>query len=115
MTKRRSQKVFRSRKQSAAAGYVTLVVLLLLAVAAICVVVTMSPPPVARSGVPTARPDVRNTNTPRPTSVPRATRVPGQSCPRNCSTAVAAGMSAQEAGRCPKLDRDKDGVACYGD
>ena len=78
--------------------------------------------PTLRVTTATARPDVRNTPTvssiyiSRATSVPRATRTPAsQVCPRNCSTAVAAGMSAQEAGRCPKLDRDKDGVACYGD
>lgn len=35
--------------------------------------------------------------------------------PRNCSTAVAMGLSAQEAGQYSHLDRDNDGVACYGD
>lgn len=34
--------------------------------------------------------------------------------PKNCKTAVAAGMSAQQASAAG-LDRDKDGVACYGD
>ena len=37
-------------------------------------------------------------------------------CPSKCAEAVARGMSAVEiATQCPKLDRDKDGVACYGD
>lgn len=132
MTKRRSRKVFRSRKQSAAAGYVTIVVLVLLLVAAVCIVTTMSPPkaaPSSQSSTTTARPDVRNTptltprltlhatRTPRPASIVIPTRVPVQSqvCPRNCEAAVAAGMSAQAAGQCPNLDRDGDGVACYGD
>lgn len=35
-------------------------------------------------------------------------------CPRNCTEAVAMGVSAQRAAECG-LDRDGDGVACYGD
>lgn len=35
--------------------------------------------------------------------------------PDNCSTAVAMGLSAQQAGQWSHLDRDGDGVACYGD
>lgn len=35
-------------------------------------------------------------------------------CPRNCTEAVAWGYSAQQAAACG-LDRDGDGVACYGD
>lgn len=35
-------------------------------------------------------------------------------CPRNCREAVAWGLSAQQAAMCG-LDRDGDGVACYGD
>ncbi|PJF27860.1 MAG: hypothetical protein CUN53_02465 [Phototrophicales bacterium] len=35
-------------------------------------------------------------------------------CPRNCREAVAWGLSAQQAALCG-LDRDGDGVACYGD
>ena len=35
-------------------------------------------------------------------------------CPRNCREAVAWGLSAQQAALCG-LDRDNDGVACYGD
>ena len=36
-------------------------------------------------------------------------------CPRNCAEAISLGWTAQQAGRCPNLDRDGDGVACYGD
>lgn len=36
-------------------------------------------------------------------------------CPRNCDGAIAMGLSPQQAATCPGLDRDKDGVACYGD
>ena len=36
-------------------------------------------------------------------------------CPRNCADAVAMGLSAQQAATCSNLDRDNDGVACYGD
>lgn len=35
-------------------------------------------------------------------------------CPRNCTEAVAWGVSAQHAAACG-LDRDGDGMACYGD
>lgn len=35
--------------------------------------------------------------------------------PGNCATAVAMGLSAEEAGKWPHLDRDDDKVACYGD
>lgn len=35
-------------------------------------------------------------------------------CPSNCTEAVALGVSAQQAAQCG-LDRDGDGVACYGD
>jgi hypothetical protein len=35
--------------------------------------------------------------------------------PGNCSTAVAMGLSAQQAAQWPHLDRDGDHVACYGD
>lgn len=38
-----------------------------------------------------------------------------QVVPGNCTTAVAMGLSAVEAARYPDLDRDGDGVACYGD
>lgn len=37
------------------------------------------------------------------------------SCPRNCDEAIALGLSAEQAGQCSNLDRDGDGVACYGD
>lgn len=37
-------------------------------------------------------------------------------CPQNCDEAVARGMGASEIAQlCPRLDRDKDGQACYGD
>ncbi len=36
-------------------------------------------------------------------------------CPRNCEQAIQMGLTAEQAGQCPNLDRDKDGVACYGD
>jgi uncharacterized protein YraI len=35
-------------------------------------------------------------------------------CARNCDEARAMGLSAQQAAACG-LDRDRDGVACYGD
>jgi len=38
-----------------------------------------------------------------------------QVVPGNCTTAVAMRLSAEEAARYPDLDRDGDGVACYGD
>ena len=38
----------------------------------------------------------------------------GFTCPANCDEAVALGLSAQQAAACG-LDRDDDGVACYGD
>ena len=35
-------------------------------------------------------------------------------CPKNCDEAVALGWTEQQAGQCSNLDRDHDGVACYG-
>jgi hypothetical protein len=35
--------------------------------------------------------------------------------PANCAAAVAMGLTAEQAAQWPHLDRDKDGVACYGD
>lgn len=43
------------------------------------------------------------------------TPIPQQPVPGNCATAVAMGLTAQQAAQYSKLDRDKDGVACYGD
>lgn len=47
-------------------------------------------------------------------AVTAAAPAAGSPRPGNCSTAVAMGISAEEAGKWPHLDRDKDGVACYG-
>lgn len=58
-----------------------------------------------------------STNPPPTQGAPAAP--PGQAQyprPRSCATAVAYGLGAAEiAQRWPHLDRDKDGVACYGD
>jgi len=35
--------------------------------------------------------------------------------PANCATAVARGLTAEQAGQYALLDRDGDGVACYGE
>lgn len=35
--------------------------------------------------------------------------------PANCDEAIAMGLTAQQAAQWPHLDRDGDGVACYGD
>lgn len=35
--------------------------------------------------------------------------------PENCATAVAAGLTAEQAAQWEHLDRDGDGVACHGD
>lgn len=65
--------------------------------------------------------------TPKPTQPQQTSVQPQQSVPqqqqaqpvmrpRSCATAVAMGVGAAEiAQRWPGLDRDKDGVACYGD
>lgn len=45
---------------------------------------------------------------------PAATSAPQFVCPSNCTEAVNRGVSAQQAAACG-LDRDGDGVACYGD
>lgn len=64
---------------------------------------------------PTLAP-VLSTRAPRPTanavSQPTAKAF---TCPRNCAEAVRLGLTAQQAGQCPNLDRDHDHVACYGD
>lgn len=54
------------------------------------------------AGVPTATP------------VTRAISGPQITCPTNCTEAVAMNITAQQAAACG-LDRDGDGVACYGD
>lgn len=48
----------------------------------------------------------------QPTAVPPQTNTIR---PDNCDHARAMGLSAVEAAKWPHLDRDKDGVACYGD
>ena len=40
---------------------------------------------------------------------------PRQQRPGNCPTAVAMGLTARQAAQWSHLDRDNDGVACYGD
>lgn len=71
-----------------------------------------------------AQPTSASSNNPQPTPVPvkpQPTAAPVQASggcpmaprPRNCKTAVAAGLSAQQAAACG-LDGDGDGVACYG-
>lgn len=62
---------------------------------------------------------------PRPTQVQQGvpqqqqqiapTQAPVNRVPRNCDEAVAMGLSPEQAAQYPNLDRDKDGVACYGD
>lgn len=50
--------------------------------------------------------------------VSNATAVPSRSTgkvPKNCTEAKAMGLTAEQAAQYPGLDRDHDGVACYGD
>jgi hypothetical protein len=63
--------------------------------------------------------------TPAPTPIPPPVSRPSTNSdsstnntaqrPENCDEAVAMGLTAQQAAQWPHLDRDKDGVACYGD
>lgn len=79
--------------------------------------------------LPTPAPEtdttVSSTLAPAPTSTPSGTNRLGgdgggtiggnsQSCPSNCTEAVDRGFSAEQAAACG-LDRDGDGLACYGD
>lgn len=84
------------------------------------------------SQISTSTPTASPTRPSRPTSTPKgstssqtpaqpqqpvqATQTPQQSAvrPGNCSTAVAMGLNAQQAAQWSHLDRDGDGVACYG-
>lgn len=53
----------------------------------------------------------------QPTSAPVILQpvVPEFVCPSNCDEAKARGMGAEEiAQKCPQLDRNHNGVACYG-
>ncbi len=82
----------------------------------------VDPLPVAASGVQVIVVPVDNggtVSTPTPPPAAVSTPIPAVQtsfvCPRNCAAAVAMGLSAQQAGTCPNLDRDHDGVACYGD
>ncbi len=76
-----------------------------------------TPQPTA-TAIPTA---TRRPPTARPVNRPPATARPAQpqrntgSVPGNCTTAVAMGLTARQAAQYDRLDRDKDGVACYGD
>lgn len=56
----------------------------------------------------------RPTPTPR-VSPPNSSGAASSVRPANCDEAVAMGLSPQEAARWPHLDKDNDGVACYGD
>ena len=67
--------------------------------------VTSSPPISASTSNNTSFPD-NSSPAPEPETF---------TCPRNCDGARAMGLSAVQAASCPGLDRDKDGVACYGD
>jgi hypothetical protein len=49
-----------------------------------------------------------------PVSAPNVIPAPPITCPRNCTEAVLWGVTAEQAAACG-LDRDGDGVACYGD
>jgi hypothetical protein len=52
-----------------------------------------------------------------PTSVPYVAPPMSNAttCPSNCTECVAMGWNEQQCGKCPKLDRDHDGLACYQD
>lgn len=65
-----------------------------------------APPVQQPPAQPTPQPVIQPTQPPAPPAVRR---------PANCAEAVAMGLSAVEAAQWPHLDRDKDGVACYGD
>lgn len=56
---------------------------------------------------------IERTSTPRPINAFSAGGG-SSSCPRNCDEARTRGVSAARAAACG-LDRDNDGVACYGD
>jgi hypothetical protein len=65
---------------------------------------------------------VQNSPPPAPTSVPVVVPNTGGTGaqtnnvrPDNCADAIAMGLTAQQAGQWSHLDRDNDGVACYGD
>lgn len=51
-----------------------------------------------------------------PTSAPivQPPSNPGLVCPRTCATAIALGWTQEQAGQCSNLDRNHNGVACYG-
>ena len=52
----------------------------------------------------------------KPVAVAPAAAAPANTGrPRNCDEARAWGLTAQQAGQWSHLDRDGDGVACYGD
>jgi hypothetical protein len=85
-------------------------------------------PAEAANGTPRPTHTATMTRTPRPTFTPSFTRTPRPTrtlqtikpsatrfvCPRTCKEAVARGVSAKQSALCG-LDRDRDGVACYGD
>lgn len=50
-----------------------------------------------------------------PVWIATATAETALTCPKNCAEAVALAWTEKQAGQCSNLDRDGDGVACYGD
>ena len=92
------------RKRNNDLGY-----LLVIVIAAV-VVIAVPRPATQVSATPeadftmTMEPEIYTTTTPTP-----------QTRPGNCATAVAMGLNAEQAAEWPHLDRDDDGVACYGD
>ncbi len=77
--------------------------------------------PVARPSTTTttqqqpAAPDSVQQPVIQPTQPPPPAQPANTVRPDNCAHAVAMGLTAQQAAQWPHLDRDKDGVACYGD
>lgn len=50
-----------------------------------------------------------------PAQAPAAQQGQSTRRPANCDEARAMGLTAEQAAQWPHLDRDRDGVACYGD
>lgn len=78
---------------------------------------SFSTQPIQQPQIIVTLPPAPPTWTQRPPNTP--VRIPTQrpssfTCPQNCDGARAMGLSAQQAASCG-LDRDGDGVACYGD
>ena len=89
--------------------------IIIILVVIIAVLLFLNRDTIWENDTPIAPQSVRFTPRPSPSPTPTEASSNNNRRPDNCSQARAWGLTAREAGRWSHLDRDGDGVACYGD